>query len=108
MKPLISIIIPTYNRAYILENAIKSVLEQTYSAWELIIVDNGSTDNTPDCVNKFKDNRITTIKEANNLGPALARNKGLEVANGEWITYLDSDNEFLPNYLTSMVNNLLN
>lgn len=98
MSDLISIITPTFNRAYILKNAIDSVLAQKYAHWELIIVDDGSKDDTQEVVASFADSRIRYVKQKNK-GPSAARNRGLEMANGGWITFLDSDNEFLPQFL---------
>ncbi len=97
-----SIIIPTFNRAYILGNAIKSVINQTVSDWEMIVVDDGSTDNTKSVVDSFGDNKVKYISQ-NNKGPSAARNKALEVAKGSWIAYLDNDNELFPNYLEVML-----
>ncbi len=98
MKPLISIIIPTYNRAYILPRAIGSVLNQTYSNWELIIVDDGSTDTTKELIESYDDARIIYVYQENK-GPSPARNMGLRNTRGEWIAYLDSDDELVPEYL---------
>lgn len=103
--PKTSIIIPTYNRAYIIQMAITSVLAQTDQDWELIIVDDGSTDNTKEVIEKYNDNRIRYLFQKN-AGVAAARNHGLLVAQGEWIAYLDSDNELLPQYLTVMHHNI--
>jgi glycosyltransferase involved in cell wall biosynthesis len=94
-KPLVSVIIPTYNRAYILGRAIQSVLNQTYDNWELIIVDDGSTDETKALVDKFTDKRIKCLAKKNE-GPSKARNYGIAHANGKWVMYLDSDDELLP------------
>jgi len=102
MDNLISIITPTYNRGYIIRNPIDSILKQTYLSWELLIVDDGSTDNTEKIVGSYKDKRIKYIKQKKK-DQAAARNKGLKMAQGKWITYLDSDNEFLPNYLGVMI-----
>lgn len=102
MEILVSIITPTFNRAYILATAIQSILSQTYKNWEMIIVDDGSTDTTKELVSSFKDERIKYIYQKN-AGPSAARNKALLTAKGEWIAYLDSDNELLPNYLEVMV-----
>jgi glycosyltransferase involved in cell wall biosynthesis len=94
-KPLISIIIPTYNRASFLKEAIESVLAQTYENWELIIVDDGSTDNTSELVKKFTDKRISYLCQQN-TGAPLARNKGIQKAKGDYIAFLDSDDIWLP------------
>jgi glycosyltransferase involved in cell wall biosynthesis len=96
---LFSVIMPTYNRAYIVRRAISSVLNQTHSNFELIIVDDGSTDNTAEVVDSFNDSRIVYIKHAINLGIASARNTGIAISRGEYIAFLDSDDEWLPHKL---------
>ena len=88
---MISIIIPTYNRARIIQQAIDSVLTQTYQDWELIIVDDGSTDDTEAVVKKNTDKRIRYIKYTPNQGANHARNVGMEAAKGEYFAFLDSD-----------------
>ncbi len=102
MDTLFSIITPTYNRAYILPKAIESLLAQTYKNWEMIIIDDGSTDNTKEVVGRFNDPRIKYFYQ-NNQKQCAARNKGLELAQGQWVCYLDSDNELFPNYLETML-----
>lgn len=101
-EPLVSVITPTYNRAKILPDAIKSVIEQTYGNWEMIIVDDGSTDNTQDVVARIKDKRIRYFKKPNG-GPTKARNFGLEHANGKWVMYLDSDDTLYPTCIATMI-----
>src|SRR6476659_9169501 len=98
MKPAVSIIIPTYNRGYILPVAIQSVLTQTNGSWELLVVDDGSTDDTEKAIETFQDSRIRYFKQENR-GQAVARNAGLEKAKGDWIAFLDSDNELLPDFI---------
>jgi len=85
-----SVIIPTYNRAELLSRAIRSVLAQTYQNWELILLDDGSTDDTTEIVNAYHDSRIRYFY-GENLGVACARNRALEKANGQHIAFLDSD-----------------
>ncbi|MDD5454425.1 MAG: glycosyltransferase [Candidatus Ratteibacteria bacterium] len=97
-EPLISVIIPAYNRAKFLEEAVKSVLAQTYKNWELIIVDDGSTDDTSEVVKKFLDERIIYLHQ-DNKGASAARNKGILKAKGEYIAFLDSDDMWLPQKL---------
>ncbi len=92
---------PTFNRAYIITTAIQSVLAQTDPDWELIVVDDGSSDNSRQLVNGIDDPRIRYIFQQNS-GAAKARNHGVQQANGHWIAYLDSDNELLPHYLAVM------
>jgi len=89
--PLVSIVIPTYNHARFLGRALKSIIDQTYTNWEAIVVDNHSTDNTDEIVNSFSDSRIHYIKIHNNGVIAVSRNVGIQNAKGEWIAFLDSD-----------------
>lgn len=96
--PLFSIIIPTYNRAHTIRRPIVSILAQTFSDWELIIVDDGSTDSTKDVVVSYIDDRIRYIWQENQERSA-ARNHGIELAKGEWICFQDSDDEYLPQHL---------
>ncbi|WP_052807980.1 glycosyltransferase family 2 protein [Methyloterricola oryzae] len=99
--PRISIIIPTYNRAAYLDEAIQSVLAQTCEDWELIVVDDGSTDATADVVAKYT-GRITYKRQAN-AGACAARNLGLACASGEYVSFLDSDDRMLPNNLADLL-----
>lgn len=96
--PLFSIIIPTYNRAHILPRTIASVLAQTYSNWECIIVDDGSTDTTKDFITSYSDTRIKYVYQQN-AERSAARNNGIRHAQGEYICFLDSDDEYLPEHL---------
>ena len=105
-NPKFSIIIPTYNRADFIEKTIKSVLNQTYTDFELIIVDDGSTDNTEEVVLGIKDDRIRYYKKENEER-AIARNFGIVKAKGEFITFLDSDDLFYENHLEEASNFLL-
>ncbi|MBD8498538.1 glycosyltransferase family 2 protein [Paenibacillus sp. CAU 1523] len=99
---LISIIIPTYNRKELLAKAIASVLAQTYKNWELIIVDDNSTDNTKELVAQFSstDSRIRYIKNNRSKGPSGARNTGILQAQGDVIAFLDSDDEWFDYHLS--------
>lgn len=99
MKPLVSIVIPTYNRACDLERALKSVLAQTYSYWEALIVDNNSSDNTNDVVKSFNDSRMKLFKIHNNGVIAASRNLGIQHSQGEYIGFLDSDDWWMPQKL---------
>jgi len=97
---MISIITPTYNRAHLIQRAILSIVNQTYTDWELIIVDDGSTDNTEEIIKPFlEDTRISYYKKEN-TGPTHSRNVGVSFAKGEWITFLDSDDEAKQDWLT--------
>ena len=97
LSPLVSIIIPTHNRADLLPRAIKSVLSQSYTNYEIIVVDDGSSDNTAEIVQKCAPGTRYIYQE--NAGASTARNKGIELAKGEWIAFLDSDDEWLPDKL---------
>lgn len=101
----VSIIIPTYNRAHLIVRAIKSVLNQTYQDFELIIVDDGSTDNTEDIIRQFqeKDKRIRYIKHDKNKGGSAARNTGVKNSVGKYIAFQDSDDEWLPHKLERQI-----
>ena len=96
---MVSVIIPAYNSEKTIIRAIKSVIIQTYNAWEIIIVDDGSTDSTIEVIENFldevllHDNRIILYKQSNQ-GPSVARNKGVELSNGDFIAFLDSDDEW--------------
>lgn len=96
-KPFFSVIIPTFNRALALEHALKSVDEQTFRNFELIVVDDGSTDNTKDICEKFELNYIKT----ENRGVSAARNLAVKNSTGEWLCFLDSDDRWLPHKLQS-------
>jgi len=102
-EPFISIIMPTYNREKIISHAINSVLNQTYTNFELIIVDDGSTDNTLSVLENYNTDKIKIVKSILNKGASHARNLGLNASEGEYIFYLDSDNDWHPNYLKGMV-----
>lgn len=100
--PLVSIVLPTYNRADFIVRAIASVHRQSYQNWELIIWDDGSTDNTPAIVGGFIDNRIQYYS-SHNCGAAHARNQALAHAQGEFIAFLDSDDEWLDDKLSAQI-----
>ncbi len=102
-NPLISIIIPIYNAELYLEQCLKSVLSQSFSAYEAILVDDGSTDTSLDICNLFasKDSRIKVIHQENK-GVSSARNLGIDAATGDWIAFVDSDDAVKEVYLTSL------
>lgn len=89
-SPFVSIICPLHNKEEFVSETIQSVLAQSYENWELIIVENGSTDNGPDVVRNFSDSRIRLVVSPK-LGPGAARNYGLSLATGEWVVFLDAD-----------------
>lgn len=101
--PLVSIVMPTYNREDILPFAIQSILAQKYEKFELIIVDDCSSDNSIRLIESYSDKRIRLLKQAKNQGHSAARNKGLEAAEGSIITYLDSDNSWDSRYIGAVV-----
>jgi glycosyltransferase involved in cell wall biosynthesis len=100
--PEVSVIIPTYNRAWVLKEAIDSVLAQEFRDFELIVVDDGSTDNTPQILESYAQD-LTVIRQPNR-GVSAARNRGIVAANGRLISFLDSDDLWLPRKLSSQVN----
>jgi len=99
--PRVSVVLPTYNRGWILEQAVESVLGQDYANLELIVVDDGSTDGTKGMLSMFGD-RIAVIRQANR-GVSAARNTGIRAATGELIALLDSDDTWLPGKVTAQV-----
>lgn len=105
---LISVIIPTFNRAAVLRRALNSVAKQMYSNWELILVDDGSTDATSDIVKAWAqenqlEQKLQILSSEKNRGVSYARNRGARAANGTWLAFLDSDDEWLPSRLSSQV-----
>jgi glycosyltransferase involved in cell wall biosynthesis len=103
MNPQVSIIIPTYNRAEDLKRALQSVFDQTFTDWEILIVDNHSIDNTTNLIQSFNDPRIKLHKIHNEGVVAASRNLGLKHATGEYIAFLDSDDWWLPKKLEESV-----
>lgn len=105
MKELISIITPNYNCEKFISETIKSVQNQTYKNWELIIVDDASSDKSIKVIESFikKDARIQIIKLDENSGPAVCRNKGIKVAKGDYMTFIDSDDLWLPEFIDTSI-----
>ena len=103
----ISIIIPTYNRGYTILKSIKSVLNQTYKNFEILIIDDGSNDNTKDLILNLEDSRIKYIKLKNNKGASFARNIGIQKASGKYISFLDSDDIYRQDKLEKQYTNLI-
>lgn len=103
-NPLVSVVIPTYNRASLIPSSIESVLGQTYKRIELIVVDDGSTDDTQAVLAGYGD-KIKVICQQN-AGPAIARNRGIAAATGDIIAFLDSDDQWLPTKLERQVESL--
>lgn len=94
-RPVVSVILPTYNRAHILRQSIRSVLDQSFERFELIVIDDASTDNTDEVVASVTDDRIRYFKHTENRGAPAARNTGIARAQGEYIAFQDSDDEWL-------------
>ena len=105
-QPLVSVVIPAYNRAQKLEAAVKSIQAQTYANWEAIIADDGSKDDTQEVVQRLMaaDKRIRYIRHETNRGAQAARNSGIKAAQGEWIAFLDSDDTWLTESLQRRLN----
>lgn len=99
----ITVVIPTYNRAYVLERAINSVLNQSYAPHEVIVVDDGSTDDTQDVLNQYKNIPYMKVITTENRGVSAARNTAIKAASGDWIALLDSDDEWLTHKLETQV-----
>ena len=101
MNGLVSIVMPAYNSEAFIIESIQSVIDQTYSNWELFVIDDASTDATRRIVRDFagKDNRIRLIQNSSNCGTHYSRNKGIEVASGDFISFLDSDDLWKPEKL---------
>lgn len=106
LQPLVSVVIPTYNHAHFLGRALQSVLDQTYTKWEAIVIDNHSQDNTDEVVHSFGDPRISLMKIRNNGVIAASRNMGIRSATGEWIAFLDSDDCWYPEKLEIALNGI--
>ena len=105
-NPKVSVVITTYNRAALLPRAIRSVLAQTYEDYELIIVDDCSTDDTPEVVQRFADSRIRAVRHSDNRGQSAAVNTGIRLARGEYIAFLDDDDEWVDRKLSRQVRTL--
>lgn len=108
METMVSIIVPTYNREDVIERALSSILRQTYSSYEVVVVDDGSTDGTQSVVAGLQDSRIRYIALQENRGAAYARNVGIREAKYDYIAFLDSDDEWLPDKLELQMKKMLN
>lgn len=103
MNELVSIIMPSYNTEKYISESIESVLNQTYTSWELIIVDDCSKDDTEKIVKTYADARIHFYKNSKNRGAAVSRNRALKVAKGKWVAFLDSDDLWAKNKLEKQI-----
>ena len=99
--PSVSVIIPTYNRGWILKQAVESVLAQDFGDYELIVVDDGSTNNSQEMLQSYRQDLI--VLRQNNQGVSAARNRGIAEASGQLVAFLDSDDLWLPNKLSHQV-----
>ena len=108
MEIMVSIIIPTYNRGNTIRRAIDSILRQTYSSYEILIIDDGSTDDTEAVIAECEDSRIRYVPLKHNQGAAHARNVGIQEAAGGYIAFLDSDDEWMPRKLEMQMKRMLN
>jgi len=100
---LVSVIMPSYNTAKYIVDSINSVLAQTYQDWELIIVDDHSTDNTMEILQQYTDKRIRIFSNRQNSGVAVTRNRAIEKAKGRWLAFLDSDDLWCPDKLEKQI-----
>lgn len=103
MNELVSIIMPSYNTARYISDSIKSIQAQTYLNWELIIVDDCSTDESVSIIESFEDDRIRLLHNEKNSGAAISRNFALREARGKWIAFLDSDDVWVPDKLDKQI-----
>ncbi len=103
MNPKFSVVIPTYNHAHLIRRCLDSLVEQTYTSWEAIVVNNFSQDNTIDVVNSYNDPRINLVNFSNNGVIAASRNEGIRQSRGEWICFLDSDDWWKPEKLEQCI-----
>jgi glycosyltransferase involved in cell wall biosynthesis len=102
--PLVTIILPTYNRSHTIQRAVNSVLKQSFKKIELVIIDDGSTDDTLKVLETFDDPRIILVRHEMNKGVTAAKNSGLNNIRGQWFTNLDSDDEMAPDAIEKMIN----
>ena len=101
---MISVIVPVYNAEKYIRRAIESILSQTYTDYEFIIINDGSVDNTKNIILSFQDDRIVYLENKKNSGPGASRNKGIDKAKGEYIMFIDSDDYIEPNTLEDAFN----
>jgi glycosyltransferase involved in cell wall biosynthesis len=107
LHPLITVVIPTYNRLTLVRQAIASVVAQTYTNWELIVADDGSDDGSSEAIISINDARIRVIEMSHTGNIALLRNRGVHTGSGEWLAFLDSDDIWIPRKLELQLQCLL-
>lgn len=98
MRPIVTVVIPAYNAEKWIDRAISSIVRQTMYSWELIIVDDGSTDRTVDTAKRHENDRIVVVRQGH-AGPSAARNRGIELSCGKYVAFLDADDEYAPSFL---------
>jgi glycosyltransferase involved in cell wall biosynthesis len=103
MSPLISVVVPTYNHAHLINKCLQSLIDQSYSNWEALVINNFSSDNTVEVIESFSDARIRIINFHNNGVIAAARNEGIQNSSGDWIAFLDSDDWWYPSKLSEII-----
>lgn len=105
MAKLVSIITPTFNSANYIAETIQSVQDQTYQNWELIIVDDGSSDETVSIIQQIQktEHRVNLVIQPKNVGPAITRNIGIELAQGKYLTFLDADDLWFPDFIQNSI-----
>lgn len=103
MQELVSIVMPSYNTGSLIADSIRSVLNQTYQNWELLIIEDASTDNTEEVLSGLIDNRIKVYKNEKHRGAAFGRNRALKEVKGKWIAFLDSDDLWMPEKLEKQI-----
>jgi glycosyltransferase involved in cell wall biosynthesis len=101
-SPVFSVIVPTHNRADIVGRALRSIAAQTFNDYEVVVVDDGSTDSTPEYLETLRGPRYRMVRNERSLGVSGARNRGISVATGQWITFLDDDDELRPQALAAL------
>jgi len=95
----VSVVVPTYNRAHLIQRSLESVLGQTHQDLEVLVVDDASTDDTEEVVRAFKDSRVHYLRHDSNRGPSASRNSGIRASRGRYVAFLDSDDEWVPEKL---------